>query len=53
MHYAQSRAEAEQTAAECAALTPGSLALAARLDDEAEARALLPAAAGPTGRAQR
>jgi NAD(P)-dependent dehydrogenase (short-subunit alcohol dehydrogenase family) len=50
VHYAQSRAEAEQTAAECAALTPGSLALAARLDDEAEARALLPAAAARLGR---
>ena len=50
VHYAQSRAEAEQTAAECAALTPGSQALAARLDDEAEARALLPAAAARLGR---
>jgi NAD(P)-dependent dehydrogenase (short-subunit alcohol dehydrogenase family) len=50
VHYAQSRAEAEQTAAECAALTPGSLALAARLDDEAEARALLPAADARLGR---
>jgi len=50
VHYAQSCGQAEQTAAECAALTPGSLALAARLDDEAEARALLPAAAARLGR---
>ena len=50
VHYAQSCGQAEQTAAECAALTPGAAAFQADLGDEAEARALLPAAAARLGR---
>ncbi|RYX90473.1 MAG: SDR family oxidoreductase [Comamonadaceae bacterium] len=42
VHYLRSRAEAEQTVVDCAALTPGAAAFHADLSDEAATRALLP-----------
>lgn len=42
VHYRHSREEAEQTARDCAALTPGAWACQADLDDEAQVRALVP-----------
>jgi NAD(P)-dependent dehydrogenase (short-subunit alcohol dehydrogenase family) len=42
VHYLSSKAAAEQTAADCAALTPGAAAFHADLSDEAATRALLP-----------
>ena len=41
VHYLSSKAEADQTTADCAALTPGAATFHADLSDEAATRALL------------
>ena len=49
VHYRGSQAEALQTVADCAALTPGSAAFGADLGDEAAVRGLLPAVVAQLG----
>jgi NAD(P)-dependent dehydrogenase (short-subunit alcohol dehydrogenase family) len=49
VHYRGSQADAQATAAECAALTPGAATFHADLGDEAAVRALLPAVAAQMG----
>ena len=49
VHYRGSADEARQTAADCARLTPGAIALQADLGDEAAVRALLPQAVAAFG----
>ena len=49
VHYRGSQADAQATAAECAALTPGAAIFQADLGDEAAVRALLPTVAAQLG----
>ncbi len=49
VHYRGSQADAQTTAAECAALTPGAATFQADLGDEAAVRALLPTVAAQMG----
>jgi NAD(P)-dependent dehydrogenase (short-subunit alcohol dehydrogenase family) len=49
VHYRGSQADAQATAAECAALSPGAATFHADLGDEAAVRALLPAVAAQMG----
>lgn len=49
VHYRGSQADAQATAAECAALTPGAAIFQADLGDEAAVRALLPTVAAQMG----
>ncbi|RUP29576.1 MAG: SDR family NAD(P)-dependent oxidoreductase, partial [Curvibacter sp.] len=50
VHYRHSRADAEATAQDCAALAPGAMAFAADLQDEAAVRALVPTVVAALGR---